>query len=388
MNVLFVVHEFPPLGGGAGVWVRTLADAVVAPGGRAEVLTLGSPGAAYAAAPYAVTPVAAGRASTAYGDVLSLLRFQRAARLAVAQRVAAGNWDCVYAHFTVPAGMAALAGVADAGAAGKVPVVVDISGADIYDPDRFALVRPLLNTMNRKVVRNAKLVIAPSKDMAQRCHALTGVRPEVVYRAVDTERFRPEAADPALLRRLGVPEGGKCLLTVGRLVERKNLSFAVAVTAELVKRGLPVYHVIAGEGPERARLERLVEVCGLQERVIFAGRVPDADLPGLFAAADLFLLTSHYEALGIVLIEALAAGTPVLAPAVGGIPEIAPADSPCARWLPPDRPISDWLDAAVRQLGQKSQTATAATEQDYFTTRFSVAKVVPGWSLLLSRRKL
>ncbi|HNW92276.1 MAG TPA: glycosyltransferase family 4 protein [bacterium] len=446
MNVLFVVHEFPPLGGGAGVWVRTLADAVAADGGQVEVLTLGSPGVAYAPTAYPVTPVAVGRASTAYGDVLSLLRFQRAARRAVAQRVAAGGWDCVYAHFTVPAGWAALAGVDDAGAAGRLPVVVDISGADIYDPDRFAIVRPLLNMLNRRVVRRAKLVIAPSRDMAEHCRRLTGVLPEVVYRAVDTDRFRPEAANPELLRNLGIPkyvsplppgdefrpesaeqgmlrnsgvlkcvhplpageglrpesvnpellrtagtpedvhplptgEGrvrgddrkSKVILTVGRLVERKNLPFALAITAELVKRGLPVYQVIAGEGPERPKLERLAAAMGISDRIIFAGRVADADLPGLVAAADLFLLTSHYEALGIVLLEALAAGTPVLAPAIGGIPEIAPADAFAARWLPPAESPAQWADH-VSALLERSQAAQVQAPPAFATTA-----LLAGW---------
>ena len=184
------------------------------------------------------------------------------------------------------------------------------------------------------------------------------------------------------MRELGVPEGGKCILTVGRLVERKNLAFAIAVTAELVQRGLPVYHVIAGEGPERARLERLVEVCGLQERVIFAGRVPDADLPGLFAAADLFMLTSHYEALGIVLIEALAAGTPVLAPAIGGIPEIAPADSLFAGWLLPGSTLTTWADAGAEMLRRRSDREQARTGVKGF---FSAPDLCEKWRKITAR---
>ncbi len=367
MKVLFAVHEFPPLGGGAGVWIRTLADAVVAGGGRAKVLTLGQPGVAYAALPYPVEAVHSGRASTAYGDAFSLLRYAHKLRGVLQRETATGDWDCVYAHFTVPAGWAAVtAGL-------NVPVIVDISGADIYDPERFALIRPLLNMLNRQVVKKARLVIAPSKDMAQRCRALTGVMPEVVYRAVDTERFHPGAANPQLLRHLGVPEGAKTILTVGRLVPRKNLAFAIAVTAELVKRGEPVYHVIAGEGPERPRLERLVAACGLQGRVVFAGRVPDADLPGLVAAANLFLLTSHYEALGIVLLEALAAGTPVLAPAIGGITEILAGDDGAMMLQQLSAAPSRWAEQVTKLLAVDMHTCQQRASQ------FGVAGQVHGW---------
>lgn len=116
------------------------------------------------------------------------------------------------------------------------------------------------------------------------------------------------------------------LVTVSRLSEpRKNLDLVLRALARLSGRHAFVYRVI-GEGWDRPRLEALARELGIADRVVFLGRVPQADMTAALAASDLFVLASSvlpdsHEGFGIVYLEANACGTPVLAARLGGAVE-------------------------------------------------------------------
>lgn len=113
----------------------------------------------------------------------------------------------------------------------------------------------------------------------------------------------------------------KVVLTVGRLDNRngyKGHDRIFPVLARLKKQGQEVSYLIAGDGPDRARLEQLVAERGLTELVTFFGYVPDETLPDLYRAADVFALPSTGEGFGIVFIEAMACGTPAIGLDIGG----------------------------------------------------------------------
>jgi colanic acid/amylovoran biosynthesis glycosyltransferase len=112
------------------------------------------------------------------------------------------------------------------------------------------------------------------------------------------------------------------ILSVGRLHAVKDHAFLVHACAQLAMRDIPFECVIAGEGPERRRLERLVRRCELDGRVTLLGHVPRAQMDSLYDRADLAVLTSRSEGIPLVLMEAMARGKIVLAPAITGIPEL------------------------------------------------------------------
>ncbi|MGE5056603.1 MAG: glycosyltransferase family 4 protein [Acidobacteriota bacterium] len=115
------------------------------------------------------------------------------------------------------------------------------------------------------------------------------------------------------------------LLAVGRLHQVKDHAFLLRVCAELMTRQVPFFCRIAGNGPERRRLESLIEEWGLQERVTLLGHIGRSRLPALYDAADVVVLTSRSEGIPVVLMEAMARGKIVLAPAITGIPELVRA---------------------------------------------------------------
>jgi glycosyltransferase involved in cell wall biosynthesis len=169
-------------------------------------------------------------------------------------------------------------------------------------------------------------VITCANYMAHEVHAYFD-KPEVDIDII------PNGVDPTPFRRLAgidltdfrrqyaLPEG-KLVFHVGRMVHEKGVELLVRA-ARLVLDEVPLARfVIAGKGPELDRLRALVEELGLDERVTLLGFVSDEDRNRLFRVADCAVFPSLYEPFGIVALEAMAAGTPVVASAVGGLEEV------------------------------------------------------------------
>ncbi|MDH4152450.1 MAG: glycosyltransferase [Nitrospira sp.] len=137
---------------------------------------------------------------------------------------------------------------------------------------------------------------------------------------VDIEQF--ESAAAATRRELGLRDSGNVIGTVCRLVEpKKGLTILLRAMAELARRygQPPCQLVIVGDGPSRDELEVLREQLGLSSWIVFTGS--RRDIPRVLHALDAFVLPSLYEGFGIAILEAMAAGKPVIATTVGGIPD-------------------------------------------------------------------
>jgi D-inositol-3-phosphate glycosyltransferase len=170
-------------------------------------------------------------------------------------------------------------------------------------------------------------------------------RVAVVPCGVDLELFRADG--PSAPR----PADGARLLVVSRLVERKGIGDVVAALTrlpgvELVVAGGPPAEELASD-PEARRLVALAERVGVADRVRLLGRVGRADLPDLYRSADLVVSVPWYEPFGIVALEAMACGVPVVASAVGGLVDSV-VDGVTGVHVPPRRPAL--LAAAVAGL--------------------------------------
>ena len=168
--------------------------------------------------------------------------------------------------------------------------------------------------------------------------------PQVIFNGIDTDRFCPGTAEPALRRTLGLPADAPLLLFVGRLQPWKGVTTALHALALL-----PATHLaIAGDGEERTRLEALAATLGLTARTHFLGAVERGELPRYYRTADLLVATSHAsETFGIGLVEAQACGLPVVASRFGGFPEVV-AEGHTGLLVPPRDPTA--LADAVRTL--------------------------------------
>jgi colanic acid/amylovoran biosynthesis glycosyltransferase len=113
-----------------------------------------------------------------------------------------------------------------------------------------------------------------------------------------------------------------CLLAVGRLHQVKNYEFLIEACAALHRQGVDILCWIVGDGPEHAALQRQINTAHLQDRVYLIGQIPRESLDCYYRHADLVVMTSHSEGVPVVLMEAMAHGKLVLAPAITGIPEL------------------------------------------------------------------
>ncbi|MGC9116827.1 MAG: glycosyltransferase family 4 protein, partial [Conexivisphaera sp.] len=122
----------------------------------------------------------------------------------------------------------------------------------------------------------------------------------------------PPDADPAAIKRRYASDSERMVFFVGRMVHEKGVSVLVDAALELLGRRRDVKFVLAGDGPLRLDLMRRVESSGLAEKFYFLGFVSDEELAELYAAADLAVFPSIYEPFGIVALEAMSMGKPVV----------------------------------------------------------------------------
>ncbi|MER6015766.1 glycosyltransferase [Streptomyces bluensis] len=234
--------------------------------------------------------------------------------------------------------------------------------------------------------------VAVSPTVAERLRrwGVPGPRIEVVPNGIDLARFR---FDPALRertrRRLGLPEGAYVVGGVGRLTAGKRFDLLVRVLARLPE---DVWLLLVGGGPQESVLRRAAHQAGTAGRVLLtgerpAGGCPGADLPSLLSAMDVLASPSAEEAFGLAVVEAMAAGLPVLYVSCPAVEDLAPSAAPGSRRVPGDADsfVRALLDTrAARAEGSRSRAVPAAARH-YCITR-SAAQLMDVYAAAVSKR--
>lgn len=208
----------------------------------------------------------------------------------------------------------------------KLPYVTYAYGNEILDVVQAdAWQRPLL------ALRHADRVL-PISQFAADLVRKAGVREEriqVVYPGCDVAAFRPLAPRMELKEKLlGARSRDRVILTVGNLVARKGFDMVIRALPRLRQTVPHVTYMIVGDGPCRVELEGLAMAAGVRDRVVFTGKIPNRELPEVYALSDVFVMPSReqrnacdVEGLGLVFLEASACGKPVVGGRSGGVPE-------------------------------------------------------------------
>lgn len=185
-----------------------------------------------------------------------------------------------------------------------------------------------------------------------------------IYNGVDTGQFAAPDA-PAVARSrmaLGIPAGVPLVGAVGRLHRQKGFADLITALAQVREHFPAVRLLLVGDGELRGDLEARAQSLGLSRVVRFAG--PRTDVPAILAGLDLFVLPSLWEGLPNVVLEAMAAGLPVVATAVGGTPEVV-VDGISGLLVPPRDPaaLAEALVLLLRDSGLRRKMAQAGRER-------------------------
>lgn len=181
----------------------------------------------------------------------------------------------------------------------------------------------LYNQLDRWSLTRADRIITVSRAFARQMARIAGEdRITVLHNSIGIDSFAAISQEEvhALRAKLEIAANERVLLAVGRLSHEKGQADLISAFASVVKAHPQTKLVIVGDGHERERLEHQAASSGLDNRVIFTGQVDDA--PVYYCMADAFVLPSHSEGSPNALLEAMAAGLPVVATRVGGVPEI------------------------------------------------------------------
>lgn len=278
------------------------------------------------------------------------------------------DFDVVVGHFLYPSAWLARL----AARIGRTPYVVVAHGTDVTSVRRGG---PLAAACLR-ATRAANRVIAVSHDLERRARKELALPEEtgsvVIDMGVDRAVFRPREG---ARRDLGWDADERIALFAGNLIARKAPDVLLEAFAVLASIGACDRLVIVGDGEMRMRLAGKAAELGVAEAVTFTGALPPARLALAMAGADVFVLPSRAEPLGVVLLEAMSCGTPCVASDVGGIPEIVEAG--CGRLVPPDD-VAALVDAIAHVLaaGKKAYRdeclrVAAAHDVNAVTKRFA-----------------
>ncbi|MBE9015945.1 glycosyltransferase [Chroococcidiopsis sp. CCALA 051] len=261
-----------------------------------------------------------------------------------------------------------------------IPMRIAHSHLDTLQLDassRF-LRRAYLKLMKQWIARHTTIGLAASRKAAVALFGSTwNTDPsrQVLHCSVDLTPFQHIASlDPVAVRaELGIPEDTFVIGHVGRFFPQKNHAFLVEVAAEVAKREPKMRLLLVGDGLLRPSIERKVTQLDLSDRVIFTGS--RSDVPRLMLGAmDIFLFPSLYEGLGLVLIEAQAAGLHCIFSDV--VPEEADAIKPLMRRMSLSQPAAIWAEAilALRQARSESDRVEALqlVEQSSFSIRNNI----------------
>ena len=322
MNIGMLTWEFPPrIVGGIARHCNGLARALAHNGHDVHVVTLDFPGAPIYEE---FNGIKVYRASTELGHPNFLTwaflfnHFLEKKLAGVSRNV---DFDVVHVHDW----LTGFAGISFKHQMQK-PLVSTIHGTEIgraqglHNPDSLTI-----DGIEWWTTYEANKIIVTSASMKAEIQGHFHLPPEkieIVPNGIDTKRYNASVDQSAVKGRYGVHPDEKLVLCVGRLVPQKGIEYLIRAVSRIAERYPEAKFIIVGEGWLRGHLEYIARSTGHQWKITFTGWIPDQELIALLNSADALVVPSIYEPFGIVALEGMAAGVPVVASDVGGLAEI------------------------------------------------------------------
>lgn len=313
LKILIINYEFPPIGGGGGVatydlaieWEKTCS---------VDVLTSGFKGLA----PYEdVQGINVYRTKIFFrksrdaANFPSMLSYLFTGFLTGYRLCRKNRYDVINTHFAVPSGPLGFV----LGKIFRIPNVLSLHGGDIYDPSKkmsphnsfffSRVVKFILNRADRIVAQSSN-----TRDNTVKYYS------PVKNVDIIPLAFHPPQAVKKSRKDLNLEKDSFYFMTVGRLIKRKSIETALNALAGT--RNKKIRLLIAGDGPEKDNLKQITDKLHLNERVSFLGYLTDDEKYSYLDNSDAFILTSLHEGFGIVFMEAMHSGLPIICTNNGG----------------------------------------------------------------------
>jgi phosphatidylinositol alpha-1,6-mannosyltransferase len=318
VRILMFDNEFPPLGGGTGlVNFHLLVELAAYPDIVVDLVTSSRTRSSYETERFAeritIYKVPVDNRNIHHSTGRELLRYSWRGLLMGVKLLKRRPYDLSFAFAGVPAGVISHVLWVKAG----LPYLVSLQGPDVPGFEaRYNALYPVLKPMLRRIWGHAAVVTAISQEHRHLAHQTMPVLDiAIVYNGVDIGPWPPTDK-----RRRGP---GVNIVCVGRLIERKGHHHLLRAFARL--RAIcehPLRLTLAGTGDAEDALHRLAADLGVTDAVVFAGFVARHEMPAVYHQADIFVLPSQNEGMSIALLEAMAAGLPVVVTDTGGTAEL------------------------------------------------------------------
>ncbi len=208
----------------------------------------------------------------------------------------------------------------------KKPMVLTVHSTEVgraqglHSPDSFSI-----NGIEWWATYEADRVIVCSHSMKEEiCNHfnLPEEKVDIIPNAIDSSKYQISVDRGAIRQRYGVGWGEKMILCVGRLVPQKGVEYFIRAIPLIARRHPEAKYIIVGEGWSRDILEAEAKATGHANKIRFTGFASDSEVINLMTSADALIVPSIYEPFGIVALEGMATGVPVVASKVGGLAEV------------------------------------------------------------------
>ncbi|MEE8303283.1 MAG: glycosyltransferase family 4 protein [Candidatus Tectomicrobia bacterium] len=306
-------YEYPPLGGGGGVINKLLAEEL----GTSNSITLITSKFANQKPYERCNNVEIFRVQVCFRNnknaatLLSMLSFFPTSFLVGRRLLQTRHFDVIHSLFVIPSSPSGFLLAKKF----RLPHVLSLLGGDIYDPSKRLSPHctPLLHAAVEKIVNGSDVVVGMSSDIIGRAKMYYDITRDItlIPHSIERPAFTPQTRD-----HLGYASDDILLVTVGRLIPRKAVQDLLVVVREL--HNPKVKLLIIGDGPERSRLETDAKAWRISEQVDFLGNVSDETKFQILNISDIFVSSTQHEGFGLVFLEAMSVGLPIVTYNNGG----------------------------------------------------------------------
>lgn len=315
LKILVVNYEYPPIGGGGGVICRDIAEEIVNIGHKVTVVTsrfakLKDEEVNGGVRILRVPVFFRKKQNTA--SILSMLSYFPYSIFYINKLFKKEDFDIINTHFAIPSGPTGNF----VSKSKNVPNVLSIHGGDIFDPSKSLSPHKTLGLKQtvKKMLINADRVVAQSSDTKRNASNLYDIEREIDIIPLG---IKPNGFKIKSKTELGLSENKQALITIGRLIKRKNLGELLDILKK-IKKESDCELVIVGDGPENENIKQKINSLNLQDDIKLTGRVDEELKFQYLSASDIYVSTAMHEGFGIVFLEAMECGLPVICYNRGG----------------------------------------------------------------------